>query len=124
MHEQLSLYWDAPRVAAVGEVMIYSNHNYHLLGEIVQRLSGRGLAEQARQRIFDPLGMRDSYYVVPESEVTRVVQRGPGIAFGPDFPPLPDIGGREWRERQHRQTTLRRPRRPVVLRLCYSLTHG
>ena len=70
--------------------MIYSNHNYELLGEIVRRLSGRSIEEQARERIFDPLGMRDSYYVVPESVAPRVVQRAPGMPFGdPDNPFMP-----------------------------------
>ena len=98
IHEQLSLFWDGPRVPSVGKVMVYSNHNYELLGEIVRRLCGQSLEAQARQRIFDPLGMRDSYYVVPEFEARRVVQRGPGVPFGPDFPPLPDIGSRDWQE--------------------------
>jgi len=97
-HERLSLFWDAPRVAAVGEVMVYSNHNYTLLGEIVRRLAGRPLEEQTWQRIFDPLGMRDSYYVVPESESPRVVQRASGVPFGPDNPFLRDIGSREFQE--------------------------
>ncbi len=102
VHEQLSLHWDGPWVAKVGEIMVYSNHNYTLLGEIVRRLSGLALEAQARQRIFDPLGMRDSYYVVPESEAPRVVQRAPGIPFGPDDSVgLPDIGGREWQETPH-----------------------
>src|SRR2546426_3972108 len=82
MHLWLSLFWDAPRVAPVGEVMVYSSHNYVLLGEIVRRLSGRGIEALARERIFDPLGMHDSYYVVPESESHRVVQRAPDIPFG------------------------------------------
>jgi CubicO group peptidase (beta-lactamase class C family) len=98
IHAKLSLHWDGPRVARVGEVMVYSNHNYILLGEIVRRLSGRGLEELARERIFDPLGMRDSYYVVPEPEAPRVVQRAPGIPFGPDFAVTPDIGAREWQQ--------------------------
>jgi CubicO group peptidase (beta-lactamase class C family) len=98
IHEHLSLFWDGPWVPRVGEVMVYSNHNYVLLGEIVRRLSGRTLEAQARESIFDPLGMRDSYYVVPESEAPRVVQRAPGIPFGPDAQPTPDIGSREWQE--------------------------
>jgi CubicO group peptidase (beta-lactamase class C family) len=98
IHEYLSLFFDGPWVPRVGEVMVYSNHNYVLLGEIVRRLGGRAVEAQARQRIFDPLGMRDSYYVVPESEVPRVVQRAPGIPFGPDAAPTPDIGSREWQD--------------------------
>src|SRR5262249_13836588 len=99
VHEYLSLFWDAPRMIAVGEAMIYSTHNYELLGEIVRRLSGRRLEELARERVFGPLGMRDSYYEVPESETHRVVQRAPGIPFGVDAEePFMDLGGRLWQE--------------------------
>jgi CubicO group peptidase (beta-lactamase class C family) len=110
LHEWLSLLWDAPRVTGVGEVMIYSTHNYELLGEIVRRLSGRSLEQLARERIFDPLGMHDSYYEVPESEAHHVVQRAPGVPLGsewlppfPGGPPLPgppweDVGGRREQE--------------------------
>ena len=99
IHEKLSLHWNGPRVARVGEVMVYSNHNYVLLGEIVRRLSGRGLEEVARERVFDPLGMHDSYYVVPESESHRVVQRDRKIPFGdPDERFLPCIGSRRWQQ--------------------------
>jgi CubicO group peptidase (beta-lactamase class C family) len=85
IHAWLSLFWDGPRVAGAGEVMIYSAHNYHLLGEIVRRLCGRGLEAQARERIFDPLGMHDTYYVVPAPESGRVVQRGLTVPFGDYF---------------------------------------
>jgi len=95
LHQWLSLFWDAPRVAGVGEVMVYSEHNYELLGEIVRRLSGRGLEELARERIFDPLGMRDSYYVVPESESHRVVQRAHGLPLADPEGLIPGIGSRE-----------------------------
>src|SRR5206468_12231586 len=67
VHQWLSLFWDVPRVAPVGEVMVYSSQNYELLGEIARRLTGRGIEALARDRIFDPLGMKDSYYAVPES---------------------------------------------------------
>jgi CubicO group peptidase (beta-lactamase class C family) len=81
-------------------MMIYSNHNYVLLGEIVRRLSGISVGTLARKRIFEPLGMHDSYLGVPDSERGRVVQRACGIPFGPgdSVLGLPDIGGREWQE--------------------------
>ena len=99
IHRELSFYWDAPRVAPVGEVMIYSAVNYTLLGEIVRRLSGRGLEAQARERLFDPLGMHDSYFVVPASESARVVQRAHDVPFGdPNHPILMCIGSRQRQE--------------------------
>jgi CubicO group peptidase (beta-lactamase class C family) len=98
IHELLWLLWDAPRVAGVGEVMNYSSHNYELLGEIVRRLSGRDLDELARERIFAPLGMQDSYYVVPEPESQRVVQRAPGLPLADAAPPYEAAGSRQMQE--------------------------
>jgi CubicO group peptidase (beta-lactamase class C family) len=99
IHQHLSFFWDAPRVARAGEVMIYSSHNYELLGEIVRRLSGRDLEELARARVFDPLGMHDSYYVVPAPESSRVVQRAPEIPLGdPENQLVPCFGSRRWQE--------------------------
>jgi CubicO group peptidase (beta-lactamase class C family) len=98
-HKWLSRFWDAPRVARVGEVMMYTPvHNYELLGEIVRRLSGTGLEQRARERVFDPLGMRDSYYVVPASESRRVVQRAPGTTLAEPTAGMPGLGSPELQE--------------------------
>jgi CubicO group peptidase (beta-lactamase class C family) len=99
VHRLQSYLWDLPRVADVGSVMVYSNHNYELLGEIVRRISGRSLDRLARERVFGPLGMNDSYYEVPASESHRVVQRAAGFPladFESEF--LPGIGSRQWQE--------------------------
>jgi CubicO group peptidase (beta-lactamase class C family) len=61
----------------------YCTFNYDLLGEIVRRLSGLGLDEFARARIFEPLGMIDASYRMEERYVGRLVKRGPGVPFGP-----------------------------------------
>ena len=99
VHRWLSLLWDVPRVANVGEVMVYATHNYELVGEIVRRLSGRSLERLARERIFGPLGMRDSYYEVPASESHRVVQRAPGIPLAdPESPFMQGLGSPQWQE--------------------------
>jgi serine-type D-Ala-D-Ala carboxypeptidase len=99
VHQWLSLFWDAPRVARAGELMIYSNHNYELLGEIVRRLSNRGLEDLARARIFDPLGMRDSSLVVPASESHRVVQRAAGLPLAArESPFFEGLGSRQLQE--------------------------
>jgi CubicO group peptidase (beta-lactamase class C family) len=99
VHEMLDLFWDAPRVTRAGEVMTYSNHNYELLAEILRRLTGRDLEPLARERIFDPLGMRDSSYVVPESASHRVVQRASGLPFAdPEGPFFDGLGSRQLQE--------------------------
>jgi D-alanyl-D-alanine carboxypeptidase len=51
----------APYAAPNGELAYYSNTNYVLLGLIIERATGTALAEAIRARIFDPLGMTDSF---------------------------------------------------------------
>lgn len=53
-------------LAAPGVAYHYANTNYVLLGLIVERLTGRTLAQEYRTRFFDPLGMRSSFYQVAE----------------------------------------------------------
>ncbi len=54
----------------------YSSGDYFLLGLIVKRISGQNLAEFARRRIFEPLGMTRTFV---EEDPTRVVaQRAVG----------------------------------------------
>jgi len=77
LHETFHLFSDVPLAWPPGERMYYSNHNYELLGELVRRVSGRSLEDQARERVFDPLGMDDTYYVLPEALDARVVRRPP-----------------------------------------------
>jgi CubicO group peptidase (beta-lactamase class C family) len=44
----------------------YSNTNYLVLGLIAERVAGRPLAEQLRERYFEPLGLDTAYYQVSE----------------------------------------------------------
>jgi len=53
----------------------YSNYNYTLLGEIVRRISGRSIAEFVRERIFKPLGMRNTYFIVPNEIRPQLILR-------------------------------------------------
>ena len=89
LHEQYHLLCDLPLVERPGELMVYSNHNYELLGELVRRVSGRALEDLARERIFGPLGMDDTWYVLPEAADARVVKRPPdaplAAPMGPHF---------------------------------------
>jgi uncharacterized protein YbbC (DUF1343 family)/CubicO group peptidase (beta-lactamase class C family) len=45
-----------------GERFVYSDINFFLLGDLVRRVSGMPLDRFARERIFDPLGMRDTSF--------------------------------------------------------------
>jgi CubicO group peptidase (beta-lactamase class C family) len=48
---------------APGQEHLYSNTGYMLLGLIVDRVSGKPLAEFARERIFEPLGMKHTQFL-------------------------------------------------------------
>lgn len=49
--------------APPGQEHNYSNTGYTLLGVVVKRVSGMSLAEFSQQRIFTPLGMRNTRFV-------------------------------------------------------------
>ena len=60
---------------APGEEYRYSNSNYHLLGMIIQKITGKPYSDFLRERIFEPLGMTQ----------TTVFAKGgtyPGLASG------------------------------------------
>ncbi len=56
----------------------YSNSNYLLLAELVQRVSGQTLRDFARERIFDPLGMDATRFQDRHDEV--IVGRSHGYS--------------------------------------------
>jgi uncharacterized protein YbbC (DUF1343 family)/CubicO group peptidase (beta-lactamase class C family) len=49
-----------PLANAPGERFVYSDVGYEYLGELVRRVSGKPLDEFAAERIFKPLGMKDT----------------------------------------------------------------
>ena len=51
---------------------VYSDINFVLLGEIVQRTSGKTLAEYVGQKVFRPLGMTDTMFQPPEQLNARI----------------------------------------------------
>ena len=58
--------------AAPGERFVYSDLNFVLLGDIVRRVSGDTLDRYAKAHVFDPLGMRDTTFLPPESWRPRI----------------------------------------------------
>lgn len=61
-----------------GAEFLYSNSGYFLLSQIVERVTGRTLAEFARDRLFGPLGMRDTHFHADHSRI--VPHRADGYA--------------------------------------------
>jgi beta-lactamase class C len=76
--------WGVERRLAAGERMQYCNFNYSLLGEIVRRVTGDTLDAAMRRYLFDPIGMTSSAMIVDADLQERVIQRPPGIPYGPD----------------------------------------
>jgi D-aminopeptidase len=69
---------------APGAQTLYSNTNYFLLSHIVEKLSGRSLAEFFRTELFEPLGMNTARLII---DMLRTV---PGKAKG--YLPAKDEG--------------------------------
>jgi beta-N-acetylhexosaminidase len=59
----------------------YSDLGFILLGEIVQRLTGKPLDDYAREEIFTPLGMRKSMFNPPKALRARIVPTENDTAF-------------------------------------------
>lgn len=71
-------------------VFEYSNTNYAILGDLIERVSGTSYAAFVKQRILVPLGLRHT--VIPEPSVTPAVQlhgylNGTWADFSPPLPP-------------------------------------
>jgi len=65
-----------------GEDYLYSNSGYVVLNRVVERVSGKSLAEFTTERIFKPLGMTDTQW---RDDHTRVVKnRAHAYAAGPN----------------------------------------
>ena len=73
---------ERPLGSAPGEQMFYDTLNYDLVGEIVRRVSGRSLRDFVHERIFDPLGMTDSYVTIPDEVADRAVRATPESPLG------------------------------------------
>jgi CubicO group peptidase (beta-lactamase class C family) len=54
-----------------GEQFAYSSGDYFLLGLIVKRASGQSLAQFAKERVFEPLGMSRTFFAEDESLVVK-----------------------------------------------------
>ena len=57
---------------APGRRFVYSDINYFLLGEIVSRVTRQPLADFVRDRLFVPLGMRETMFLPPAALVPRI----------------------------------------------------
>ena len=55
-----------------GARFVYSDIDFILLGDLVQKLSGESLADYTREKIFEPLGMKETRFLPPASLRSRI----------------------------------------------------
>lgn len=73
--ELLAFIKDKPAITEPGETFSYSNSNYILLGDIVEKATGSTVANQLRERIFEPLGMNHTFYAPQEPTSQGTITR-------------------------------------------------
>ena len=75
IREFLELTYDIPLQRAPNTEMSQGHYTMELLGEVIRRVSGKTLPEFARERIFEPLGMKDTFFVrCPRPNKERAVR--------------------------------------------------
>jgi CubicO group peptidase (beta-lactamase class C family) len=77
-----------PLVYQPGEGWIYSV-SVDVQGYLVEKLSGKPFPEFLRERIFVPLGMKDTAFLVPEDKLGRLATVYTTDAKGPGLIPVP-----------------------------------
>ena len=81
----LNPYWDGRETAfrlaheeklqaPQGSIFIYSDTNFMVLGELVQRLSGMSLDKYAEVHIFQPLGMKHTRFLPPPEWKSKIAE--------------------------------------------------
>lgn len=58
--EEIALFRDKPLDFEPGSKFDYSNSNFIVLGAVIEKVSGKKYGDLLRERIFDPLGMKDT----------------------------------------------------------------
>jgi CubicO group peptidase (beta-lactamase class C family) len=69
--ELMKRYGSLPLVYQPGERWMYDTGS-HILGVLIARVCGKSLGDALRERIFEPLGMKDTGFSVPEEKLGRV----------------------------------------------------
>ncbi len=71
--EALKYIWDKPAVFSPGKKYAYSNSNTVLLAQAVETITGKPIAQVMRSRIFEPLGLKNTYIEVFEPVPVKIV---------------------------------------------------
>ncbi|NRB53208.1 MAG: beta-lactamase family protein [Saprospiraceae bacterium] len=66
----------------LGEKYSYSNIGYGILGLALSKVAGKSYIELVQERIFKPLGMKNSYFVIPVDKMMHLARGMEGGPFG------------------------------------------
>lgn len=78
--EEIALFRDKPLDFEPGSKFDYSNSNFIVLGAVIEKVSGKKYGDLLRERIFDPLGMKDTGL---DSDDLLLPKRAEGYRPGP-----------------------------------------
>ena len=82
---------ELPMDAHPGERWVYG-YNTDILGAMIEKISGQTLGKFLKERLFDPLGMIDTHFFLPESKVGRLATVYSSVGDGSSFERAPDPG--------------------------------
>ena len=82
---------DLPMDAHPGERWIYG-YNTDILGAMIEKITGQTLGAFLKERLFDPLGMNDTHFFLPENKVGRLATVYSSVDGGSRFERAPDSG--------------------------------
>jgi len=89
--ELVALVAGQPQTFAAGTAWSYSNTDYVLAGMIIETITGNGLDQELRRRIFRPLRLRDSSFPVDGQTIPGPHASGHSLPLGQQQGPLLDI---------------------------------
>lgn len=87
--EAVAIYSQQPLEFEPGSRWMYSNPGIATLGRIIEVVSGASYEKFLEQRIFQPLGMKDSFIFAPSDKISRIamlynLENGKLVRSGPE----------------------------------------
>ena len=80
-----------PMDAHPGERWVYG-YNTDILGAMIEKISGQTLGEFLTERLFEPLGMNDTHFFLPDGKLGRLATVYSSVGDGSRFEKAPDPG--------------------------------
>ncbi|MFG2236808.1 serine hydrolase domain-containing protein [Streptomyces sp. NPDC048723] len=74
--ELVNLSLREPRTTEPGVAYKYSNTNFVVVGMLIEKATGNGVAKEYERRIFKPLKLRNTSYVHPSTQIKGLHTRG------------------------------------------------